>query len=373
MRKALILLVVFAVVGAAAFADGMATPTFKFAINTYEGFGIGGSLPNNFFEYDYNWVGGGAVRLTTNYTSADGNAGLNARLQMVDNTPSVGNGAFSSYTANFNQLLAWAKFFNGMVSVKVGQLDDYTVSTSLWNCFGNSDGKVGMMVDLTPVTGLDIAVFQPVTENGDVLANFVSPSGAGHTTIGASYTMANVANVRAGVQLTSATEGTVIYAQGSLLAMKGLTAIVEYGMTLNTAATPITVLADLAYAMGPLTVGSFIGANYDGTNLFWGAEPTVSYKVTDNVTANVIVNVYDSPVMTGVQSWMSPIDAGLFGGAASATAAATGIYTGAAGIGFGGGASIVYSASGMSVTLGDYYAAATGGGNAFYVNMDFSL
>ena len=154
----LILFVVFAVVGAAAFADGMAaTPKMTYGVGTWEGFGISNAAAGNTFtEYDYNWVGGGAVRFTMDYTSADGNAGFNSRLQMVDNTPSVGNGAFSSYTANFNQLNAWGKFFNGMVTVRAGMLDDYTIATAIWNDWGNTDGKVGLYLDLAPIAGLDI-------------------------------------------------------------------------------------------------------------------------------------------------------------------------------------------------------------------------
>lgn len=330
MRKALILLVVFAVVGAAAFADG---PTAKWSVGTWAGFGLSGS---NLVAYDYSWVGGGAVRLGFNYTAADGNAGLNARFQ---------TGANASDLVQVNQINGWAKMFGGMLTVRGGLLDDYTLATKDWNCFGNTDGQYGLFFDVSPVAGLDIGFFQvvPTTNMFD------------KDIVGLAYTLKDMVSVQAGMYLNSVSTANAVYFGASVLAVKGLTAVLEGKVTLATTMAT-TLEQNVGYAVGPVTVGARIGEVLGGTTLVWGAEPTVSYKVNDNITFNVIANVYNDKG----QTWMSPIDAGVVGGGV----AGDGVMN------FGGGASVNYAVDGMTLTVGDYYAAATNGGNIVYVNAD---
>ena len=281
MRKALILLVVFAVVGAAAFADG---PTAKWSVGTWAGFGLAGS---NLVAYDYRLGRGGAVRLGFNYTAADGNAGFNARFQTA--SPSANDGV------QVNQINGRAKLFGGMLTVRGGLLDDYTIATKVWNDYGNTDGSYGLYFDLAPVAGLDIRFFQktPTTNvyDGDV--------------VGLAYTMKDTFNVQLGAILNSVSTSNAIYFGAQVLAVKGLTAVVEGKYTLATATTA-TVLEDVAYAAGPVTVGSYIGEVINGSTFDWGIEPTVNYKVNDNITFNVIGNVYSNPI-GGVLGWMSPV------------------------------------------------------------------
>jgi hypothetical protein len=365
--QALILLVVFAVVGAAAFADGTAaTPKMTYSVGTWSGLGISNAATGNTFtSYDYNWVGAGAVRFSMDYTSADGNAGFNSRLQMIGNPASIGNGAMDpNYSVNFNQLNAWGKFFNGMVTVRAGMLDDYTIATPIWNNWGNTDGKVGVYLDFAPVAGLDLGVFQPIPSGtGDVLSNILTPAGTGHTTIGASYKAANVVQVWGGTVLSSTTTAStatsaaadVVYFAGNLLAVKGLTAEFEGAATLYSDGTALTALENVGYAMGPLTVASFIGEGDTATGTFsWGIEPSISYNIDSNLAAQAIVNVYN-----GAQYWMSPIDAGA-------------VAAGPAGTNFGAGASLSYTASGLMVKVGDYYGVAASE-NLFYVNVELTL
>lgn len=351
MRKALILLVVFAVVGAAAFADTAMGPVAKWSIGTWDGFAINPS--NALIAYDYSWVGSGATRLGFTYTAADGNAGFNSRLQLAAGTGSMGTvTAFTGLTnvLNFNQLNGWAKMFGGMFTVRAGINDDYTLATKDWNCFGNTDGQFGLFFDVTPVAGLDIGFFQ-VTPTTNLYDNDI---------VGLSYTLKDTVSVQAGAYLnsvTNATTGTAVYFGAQVLAVKGVTAILEGKVTMAT--TMITALEqNIGYAAGPVTVGSRIGEKITGSTLVWGAEPTVSYKVNDNITFNVIGNIYTD----AGQTWMSPLDAGI--GLAGGTSGT---------MNFGGGASVNYAVDGMTLTVGDYYAAATGSGNIIYVNADISL
>jgi len=350
MRKALILLVVFALVGAAAFADG----TAKWSITSDYGFAFA-SPPspavNTLNPFDWSSETTGRTRFGFTYTSADGNAGFNSRLQMVGNTG----------VANFNQLNAWGKLFGGMLTVRAGILDDYTISTQDWNDFGNTDGKFGVYFNISPMAGLDIGVFQAVPAAASAV-NTVFPDG---DIIGAKYAIKDIGDLNAGVYFIPAGLGTDIFFGFNYKGMTGLTATIE-GQVGLLPANAMLFSADehIAYVMGALTVGAMVGEMYDSitTTFDWAIEPSVAYKVNDNLTVNAIANVY-SRLQNDALLWYSgALYAGVLNGAVAANE-----------IGFGAGASVSWSASGFTVTVGDYYSMATNGGNAFYVTGDVSL
>ena len=196
-----------------------------------------------------------------------------------------------------------------------------------------------------------------------MLANFVSPSGAGHTTIGLAYKAASLVQFSAGTQLSSTTTAStatttaanLVYFGGQFLAVKGLTAQIEGAATLYSDGTAMNFLENVGYAMGPLTVASYIGEGYSAASvLSWGIEPSLSYNIDSNLAAQAIVNVYN-----GAQYWMSPIDAGA-------------VAAGPAGTNFGAGASLSYTASGLMVKVGDYYGVGASE-NLFYVNVELTL
>ncbi len=357
MKRLIIAAMVLALVGAFAFADG---PTASWKANVYSGFGIASNTGGaTVLEgYDYSWVGGGAARFNMNYTSADGNAGFNSRLQMVYPQASFAEGAFSGANAVFNQLNAWAKFFNGMVTVRGGINDDYTIATPIWNNYGSTDGKFGVYFDVTPFEGLDIGYFQPIGNLTSDITAVLAPSGTGRAIVGAAYSMKDIGKLEVGAIAADAdpVNPTWIYFGGNVSAVKGLTLQLEGYVGMGTT-TSFVALENLAYAFGALTVGSYVGENLSGSTFDWGLEPTIGYKLTDNLSVNVIANVYSNPTMT----WMSPIDAGALKGGTAGT------------VNFGGGLSLGYTMSGATVTVGDYYAAATDGGNLFYVNLDLAL
>jgi len=356
MRKALILLVVFALVGAAAFADG----TAKWSITTNYGFAFTSPpspAQNDLTPFDWAQEGTGRTRLGFTYTSADGNAGFNSRLQMTN---------LVTQTAIFNQLNGWAKLFGGMLTVRAGLLDDYTISTQDWNDYGNTDGKFGVYFNIAPMAGLDIGIFQAVPAvAGAVNANF--PDG---DIIGAKYAIKDIGDLNAGVSFGSGltTGVTNIFAGFNFKGMTGLTAVVEGQITMlpASAGTGFAFDENLAYVMGPLTVGARVGELYSTvTSTFdWGIEPSVAYKVNDNLTVNAIANVY-STLQNDALLWAS--------GALYAAIINGGVAAGE--IGFGAGASVSWAASGFTVTIGDYYsmAASPNGGNAFYISGDVSL
>jgi hypothetical protein len=357
MKRMIIALVVLALVGAFAFADG---PAVAWKAWTYSGFGIVSTTSaTTIAPYDYTWEGTGAVRLLMTDTSADGNAGFNSRLQM--SYPFT-----SSQTAAFNQLNGWAKMFNGMFTVRAGINDDYTIATPIWNNYGTTDGKVGIYFDISPLAGLDIGYFQPIPTAASPIANLMAPTGSGHAILGLAYNMANIGKVELGYVAATPAQ---YYFGAAITAVKGLTAQLEGYVDANGG---VVALENVAYAMGAFTVGSYIGESVSGSTFNWGLEPTASYKLTSAFSLNAIANVYSTPVG---MTWMSPIDAGMFGAAATTTAPitpATGLFVTPT-TGFGAGVSLSYTVSGSTVSFGDYYASGTGGGNIFYVNADLAL
>lgn len=371
MKKALVVLLALACVAGLAFADGA---TAKWSVSNLYGFGVmmpnDTSIASQMWAYDYSQVGQGRTRLVFNYTSADGNVGFNSRLQYVNTaTPQV----------NWNQVNGWGKLFGGMLTVRGGKLDDYTIATTDWQTFGTTDGSLGVYFNVTPMAGLDIGFFQvipavtgaPLNMNGDK--------------VGLAFAMPNLVSVQAGVVLdntVSTTTGNQIWFGANLKAVPNLTAILEGDVMLADTGTLIVLEQNLGYAMGALTVGARIGEYSNGqtSKLDWGVEPTVAYKVNDNFTVNAIVNVYSinsiagNPItggsVTTPVTFMSPIDGW-------ATTMPPGSFNGD--INFGGGLFVTYAMSGFTLTVGDYYGAgttsatSTSQANLFFVNADVSL
>jgi hypothetical protein len=345
MKRLVIVALVLAVIGSFAFADG--TP--KWSIGTWTGMGIlssGGA--NSVEQYDYNWVGGSAYRLGFTYTATDGNAGFNSRLQM-------GSPVGAVVPAIFNQLNAWGKMFGGVLTVRGGILDDYTIATKDWNTFGTTDGAFGLYVNITPMEGLDIGYFQPVPYVIGDITTALNPSGGKNAIIGAAFTMKDLLSVQLGAIAPGTS--TALYFGAKLLAVKDLTFILEGKAPLESGSS-ITLLENVGYALGALNISARIGESI-GSTFLWGAEPIISYKANDMISLSVIGNVYNDKS----QTWMSPIDGGAVGGGV----AGDGVTN------FGAGAFITLSQSGASLIIGDYYAAASNGGNVVFVNVDLSL
>jgi len=360
MKKALIVLLAVALIGAFAFADDAAAPaapTAAFSIHTYNGFGIVSSgTTTTIKQYDYNWVGGDYTRVGFKYTAADGNSGFNSRVQVSFGTTTSGTTTSSAVTAVFNQLNGWGKFVDGLITVRAGVGDDYTIATPIWNCYGNTDGAFGVYVNLHPADGLDIGYFQPIPYSSDVVANLVSPTASSKSIVGAAYAIKDVASLEAGAVLSSATNGTNVYFGGNVTAITGLTAQLEGQIaSLGASASTTTLLEYLGYSFGDLSLASYIGENL-GTKVYFGLEPIITYKLSSLVSVVAIINAYNNPS----QTWYSPIDAGVVGGGTAGT------------FNFGAGAAAVFTAGGLSFRAGDYYAAGSSS-NILYVNADLTL
>lgn len=315
MKKALVVLLALTCLGAAAFAEG---PTAAWTVTGLYGFGIYMPASGNvILPYDYSQVGTNRTRLDFKYTSADGNAGFINETQLVNLTAN-----YVPTGLTFTRWLVWGKLFNGLLTIRGGQLDDLSVATKDWNNFGSTDGENGYLGPgisfmLTPISGLNILFFQQIPLMPGVTLNMDGDL------IGASFTVPNLVGVQAGVNLLStqtATTGNKVYFGLNLLAIPGLTAILEGQASLFNGSTPIQLEQNIGYTMGPLTVGVRVGEYFATSITDWGFEPTVTFKVDDNLALNAIVNVYDfQSASAGKVTFMSPIDAGAVGPGAANT------------------------------------------------------
>jgi hypothetical protein len=356
MKKALIVLLALACVAGLAFADG-ATPSWSVA-NLY-GFAFGvNNAGNTLVGWDYAQVGNSRTRLTFKYTAADGNVGFVSRLQ------------FTGIVAGnmiWNRLYGFGKLFGGLLTVKGGILDDYTIATADWFNFGNADKVPGLEFILTPISGLNVAFYQKLP-SPTAPGNGASANG---DIVGLAYEMPNVVAVQAGAVLdfvNTAASGHQVYFGFNVTAVPNLTAILEANVSLFNGSTPIQLEENVGYTMGALTVGVRAGEYTDSTGFDWGVEPTVTYKVDDNLAVNAIVNVYNAgnsavPIGTGVGNviFYGPVDAGVLASGPAKTML------------FGGGVFVTYTLGGFMLTVGDYYGADTTQGNLFYVNADVNL
>jgi len=238
MKKALVVLLVLAVVGVASFAD------VKWSVSSLYGFGVGTNNSGNFvLGYDYSQVGGSRLRLTSKITSDDGNVGFTARFEDT---------SVVSAAPNFNQLLGWAKLFNGMLTIKAGKLDDYTISLGDWNCFGSQDnGKAGVLFDVTPMAGLDIAFIQQIT------GTLAGPDwgGVNGDIVGAKFALPNLVTVGGGAVLNlstaTATTGNAAYVFFAVTAVPGLTFNTEGSSSSSTGTPPSPRPRTLAIRWAP--------------------------------------------------------------------------------------------------------------------------
>jgi len=342
---------VLALIGTFAFADA---PTPKWSIGTWTGMGVlmqtTAPTATSLVQYDYNWVGGSAYRFGFTYTAADGNAGFNSRLQMGSTITA------QTAPAVFNQLNAWGKMFNGLLTVRAGIGDDYTIATKDWNCYGNTDGQFGIYANLTVMEGLDIGYFQGLPVATVDWSAIMAPGGKA-SIVGVAYTMKDVFNVQLGaIAPVTGSDSTAIYFGAKLLAVKDLTAILEGKASLATDGA-INLLENVGYTMGPLNIMARIGENIAGSTFNYGVEPIVTYTANDMLKLSVIANYYTDKG----QTWMAPVDGGAFGTVPANF------------VGGGAGVFVTLSQSGASLIIGDYYGAWQAAGNLVFVNVDVSL
>jgi hypothetical protein len=307
MKKTLAILLALVVVGVFAFADDAAAPAVKWSGS----FGTGAAAYSQnsgttLNEFSPDTWGADRIRLTLSYSAAD--YGFKARFQVAPfapastylvtatdkstNTASTTGkptGLALGQYAKVNQGYGWANFANGLVTVKAGILDDYTVAGPIWDDYGTSDGKTGVWVAIHPVKDLSIGYFLPAGNTSTDLADALQSGFAGFA-----YSIKDVADINGGIQLATDSSTDTAFWGLNVTAVKDLTLAFEgyVPFTVDNADAPIAVIENVSYPIGKLTVGAMADQSFYKDYLGWGVFPNVSYTVSDAVTVGAYLSAY---------------------------------------------------------------------------------
>ena len=172
----------------------------------------------------------GRFRLNGAYTNADKNIGANFRLQYQGNNPSSG------FAPSF--VYGWVKFFD-MLQFKAGLVDDAVWETGGAILKDDQGEGAGVLARLTPVAGLDIGLgaFAWSPSGGSGNNSYATPGKLQNWndvkyTAMVSYTLPDVFKINLSGRTFNASgnNSARVLAEFRLLAVKGLTAIVELEM-----------------------------------------------------------------------------------------------------------------------------------------------
>lgn len=255
MKKLLVLLLALATVGGFAFAQD---PALTFSGYLYTG-----------VEYSdaglklYNANTGNTTRVRLNAAYTNGDFGVNFRYQSSDFTaPTVG------------QALVWGKFFDGLLTVKAGKLNDYSWATSYY-AWGNFDGQTGLQFNLKPVDGLQVGAFLPLAATDVTLENTFK-----NLAIGAAYSMADVGSFKLGLDLGTA--ANMLYFGTNITAVENLDAYVELKIADLSAVEPF-VMEYVTYAIGETLLVGVYADQTIGTPFAWSVAPEVAFTGVENL------------------------------------------------------------------------------------------
>jgi len=377
MKKLIVLLLALLVVGFIAVAQDAAPagPTIAWNANIWTGSAVVGNSDTHgggveWIPYNYDYEGGGELRLQMKATAADKNSGLVIRT-FVDPT--------QGYKVSPEQLrlfYGWANLFNGMVNVQGGRLNILPIATNGWASFGYSTRRTnGGYIAVKPIEGLEVGYFKNFMESD---GKFGLANSFGTDQVGVNYTMKDMVNVVFGYQGNIHQKQSNIYGELSLLAVKDLTFVVEGQYNAEIAPIgvagfeidkPYTQLVEqVGYNMGNIGLNLYAGENLytwysndtdpekTGSFMAFNIEPNVTYKVSDTLTAGIIANVYSYGVADN-----DSISAPLF--ASSTDNTGTGYFaemntsqtTKAPGMAFGFGPNLTITSGMATFNIGDYF------------------
>jgi hypothetical protein len=293
MKKALVVLLVLTCLSAAAFAD---VAPLKISGSLETGFVVG--MPkdgtNTLKLYDNDE--GNATRFLVGiaFTSADGNWGLNTRL---DAEGLIGDGSATGKSGalaiGVDRATLWGSVVP-MVTLKGGLLDEEAFATA-WEGWGNwIDGQVGFEVLVKPMDGLTIGYLLPVTGATDTfntLTGIPQPISAfpgsdslnstlASSTLLAAYSMPNLANVQLGYRNGAFNTG-YLWGGVDVKAIPNVLARVEFQAMAKTAAA--TIFEEAGYTMGAIGLDLAMWqdvSSESGSKIGYNFEPSVTYDMT---------------------------------------------------------------------------------------------
>jgi len=244
----------------------------------------------------------------------------------VPNAPITAPGSFS-----FGNAYGWMKFFDKLLDVKAGLIDD-----AVWDTGGEYDTNVsnglGIRVEVTPIDGLNVGAFfnypkHTASDTGSdagKIGNFLQ-----QTAFGFQYDTGGFFNVAAALKLYSEEDE---YTDGDGTDMKlifklgfpdvvGINILVDGGvdhLAKYSDKGDFVVYEEFGYSVGKLALNLLLGERLTGPGGFIGfkVRPKAEYPVTDNISVGIEVPVtlgsFDSAVLDadtgdltiGVGAWV---------------------------------------------------------------------
>lgn len=322
MRKTLVLLAAFVVIGGLAFADNATmAPSLVWTLGINAGVGIGtNSSGSTVKEMSTTWGGNDGLNLGVTYTDATGNAGANVTINL---SPFDSQGPIPNMKTQFYgqgpwgapfyvwDAVVWVKPFS-MLKVKAGILDGggpNITGPAGW-AYGSDTAMPGIELTLTPIDGLTIQYILPVdmynTGVGAPYGSFASASDDfNNSMFGFAYEVKDVVHVNAGIQLQGGTnllsmsydptnQNDTLFWGLDIKAIPNLTLQLESYIPLSSsvAGQDTEFWEKIAYKMNMLTVGATVNEDDYSAGLAFGIFPFVNYAVSDTFAIGVQVNVY---------------------------------------------------------------------------------
>lgn len=250
MKKAIVVLLALAVVGAMAFAQDKTAVTFSGSVEA-----------------------GALVTATSSSQTIATNDANNGYFGQLAVSASLGDFAtkFAFRTTDLATLTvhdAWLTqgFLNNMLTIGAGY-DLGSVISTAYEGNGGIGGN-GLQVYVMPISGLTLGAFVPLTIAGDTLSNTFQAF-----KIAAEYTMEKLFTFYAGYDNSANTAEVSL----DILAVPNLTAQLEAAISTNGGSTVPEEY--LAYAMGNLTASVWASETLGSGSFDFSVKPAISYAM----------------------------------------------------------------------------------------------
>jgi len=266
MKKTIVIAVLFALMAGAVFAQDL---KFDGYLNSGLGVVSVGDTPTVFKPFGVDSEQNGyRFRLNGSYQNEAKNVGVRLRLQSQGNlttstTADVSGGGGNTVTINNNAgylslpyIYGWVSFFDGIINLTGGIVDDSTFSTGDWWIADDVGEGLGLLLKITPVSGLSFgAGAYVISQQGSGSNNILSFTGTlpnfgnvkptldnAKYVFSASYTLKDVFRFDASFRTQNQAgwdglttfigrqESSALLADVRLLAVKDLTAIVAVSL-----------------------------------------------------------------------------------------------------------------------------------------------
>jgi hypothetical protein len=321
MKKALLILLVLSIVGAAAFADvkfgAFAAIGARADVVTHNG-----ATTDRLYAWEW-FQGTGIIGLATaSFVGADPNMGYDTRFIVVNGNPNL---------ASVDYANVWMKVANGMVTLNLGLFqaaEDFETAENAWGQNAWNEGSSpAFTAYATPLEGLTVGYQLPLT---------IVPSGIGSQTIadtfynskiGVRYTMKDVFGITGAYLMQKADKTSAAYLGVNVNAIPNAgiwfeMLAINIGSSLPSVASPVTGYVPVGF--GGTNAGGetdlYAEANYPVWNGLkvgleveynivastqtngWVVEPYVTYPIMDKLNLMLALDI-GTAAAAGANVW----------------------------------------------------------------------